>query len=79
MKQDVMPKVSLIGAGPGSKDLAWRNRICRIFRNSCYCSSGNFKCVGSTVEPGIIVIGNVVAEHPSFFEEEVQRVLHSAL
>lgn len=30
-------------------------------------------------KPGIIVIGNVVAEHPSFFEEEVQRVLHSAL
>ena len=28
-------------------------------------------------EPGIIVIGEVVAEHPSFFEEEVQRVLHS--
>lgn len=27
--------------------------------------------------PGIIVIGNVVAEHPSFFEEELQRVLHS--
>ena len=30
-------------------------------------------------KPGIIVIGDVVAEHPSFFEEEVQRVLHSAL
>lgn len=29
--------------------------------------------------PGIIVIGDVVAEHPSFFEEEVQRVLHSTL
>jgi uroporphyrin-III C-methyltransferase len=28
-------------------------------------------------KPGIIVIGHVVAEHPSFFEEEVQRVLHS--
>ena len=28
-------------------------------------------------KPGIIVIGGVVAEHPSFFEEEVQRVLHS--
>lgn len=27
--------------------------------------------------PGVIVIGDVVAEHPSFFEEEVQRVLHS--
>lgn len=30
-------------------------------------------------KPGIIVIGEVVTEHPSFFEEEVQRVLHSAL
>ncbi|UII77772.1 uroporphyrinogen-III C-methyltransferase [Flagellimonas sp. HMM57] len=29
-------------------------------------------------EPGIIVVGDVVAEHPSFFEEEVQRVLHSS-
>ena len=27
-------------------------------------------------KPGIIVIGDVVADHPSFFEEEVQRVLH---
>ena len=30
-------------------------------------------------KPGIIVIGDVVAEHPAFFEEEVQRVLHSIL
>lgn len=30
-------------------------------------------------EPGIIVIGDVVSEHPSFFQEEVQRVLHSGL
>lgn len=30
-------------------------------------------------EPGIIVIGDVVAEHPSFFQEEVQRVLHSRI
>jgi len=29
--------------------------------------------------PGIIVIGDVVADHPSFFEEEVQRVLHSGI
>lgn len=29
--------------------------------------------------PGIIVIGDVVAEHPSFFEEELQRVLNSNL
>ena len=28
---------------------------------------------------GIIVIGDVVADHPSFFEEEVQRVLHDAI
>ncbi|WP_209403391.1 uroporphyrinogen-III C-methyltransferase [Pseudozobellia sp. WGM2] len=27
--------------------------------------------------PGVIIIGDVVAEHPSFFEEEVQRVLYS--
>lgn len=30
-----------------------------------------------TSQPGIIVIGDVVAEHPSFFEEELQRVLNS--
>ena len=30
-------------------------------------------------QPGIIVIGDVVAEHPSFFEEEVQRVLYGAI
>lgn len=29
--------------------------------------------------PGIIVVGNVVSEHPSFFEEEIQRVLHSTI
>jgi len=28
---------------------------------------------------GIIVVGDVVAEHPSFFEEEVMRVLHSSI
>ena len=51
----------------------------------------NERCVVATLEtiknhidvivfdmPGIIVIGDVVAEHPSFFEEEVQRVLHSS-
>ncbi|MCK0145412.1 uroporphyrinogen-III C-methyltransferase [Arenibacter sp. F26102] len=27
-------------------------------------------------QPGIIVVGDVVAEHPSFFEEEIQRVLN---
>lgn len=30
-----------------------------------------------TQDPGIIVIGDVVAEHPAFFEEEIQRVLQS--
>ena len=30
-------------------------------------------------DPGIIVIGDVVSSHPSFFEEEVQRVLYSSL
>lgn len=30
-------------------------------------------------KPGIIVIGDVVADHPSFFEEEVQRILHHAI
>ncbi|RKR14272.1 uroporphyrinogen-III C-methyltransferase [Maribacter vaceletii] len=34
-----------------------------------------FKKVDIT-QPGIIVIGNVVSEHPAFFEEELQRVLH---
>ncbi len=29
--------------------------------------------------PGIIVIGDVVADHPSFFEEEVMRALHSSM
>ena len=28
-------------------------------------------------KPGIIVIGDTVAEHPAFFEEEIQRVLES--
>ena len=30
-------------------------------------------------KPGIIVIGDTVAEHPAFFEEEIQRVLESVL
>ncbi|MEM9868917.1 MAG: uroporphyrinogen-III C-methyltransferase [Bacteroidota bacterium] len=30
-------------------------------------------------KPGIIVVGHVISEHPTFFEEEVQRVLHSSL
>ncbi|WP_394748111.1 uroporphyrinogen-III C-methyltransferase [Spongiimicrobium salis] len=29
--------------------------------------------------PGIIIVGDVVAEHPSFFEDEIQRVLRSAI
>lgn len=47
------------------------------------CTIATLGSIGSVVEaiditkPGIIVIGDVVAEHPSFFEEEVQRVLHS--
>ncbi len=32
-----------------------------------------------TSKPGVIVVGNVVSEHPSFFDEEIQRVLHSIL
>lgn len=42
----------------------------------------NYKMVQKTINtslPGIIVIGDVVAEHPSFFEEELQRVLNSSL
>lgn len=38
----------------------------------------NYKSVIGTIDyfsPGIIVIGDVVAEHPSFLEEEIQRVL----
>jgi uroporphyrin-III C-methyltransferase len=50
---------------------------------SCIVSTlGEIKNTITTIytsKPGIIVIGDVVAEHPSFFEEEVQRVLHSAL
>lgn len=30
-------------------------------------------------QPGIIVIGDVVAEHPDFFEDQVQRVISSRL
>ncbi|WP_165748891.1 uroporphyrinogen-III C-methyltransferase [Cellulophaga sp. Z1A5H] len=33
----------------------------------------------NTSLPGVIVVGDVVAEHPSFFEEELQRVLNSSL
>lgn len=32
-----------------------------------------------TSKPGIIIVGSVVSEHPSFFEDEIQRVLHSSL
>nr|WP_330400330.1 uroporphyrinogen-III C-methyltransferase [Cellulophaga sp. RHA19] len=42
----------------------------------------NYKTVNkdiNTALPGIIVIGDVVAEHPSFFEEELQRVLNSGM
>ncbi len=53
-------------------------------KNEC-CSVATLSTINryrngmDTTKPGIIVIGNVVAEHPSFFEEEVQRVLHSSL
>lgn len=49
------------------------------------CITGTLNVVDSLLQhidtslPGIIVIGDVVAEHPSFFEEEIQRVLHSSL
>ncbi|AYN67704.1 uroporphyrinogen-III C-methyltransferase [Euzebyella marina] len=39
----------------------------------------NFKQQINQSMPGIIIIGNVVAKHPSFFNDEVQRVLFSAL
>ncbi|MBU2995839.1 uroporphyrinogen-III C-methyltransferase [Cellulophaga baltica] len=42
----------------------------------------NYTSVLNTIDitkPGVIVIGDVVAEHPSFYEEEVQRVLNSNL
>ncbi|WP_368662483.1 uroporphyrinogen-III C-methyltransferase [Zobellia laminariae] len=48
------------------------------------CIVGNLGSIGSGAfdidisKPGIIIIGDVVTEHPSFFEEEVQRVLHSS-
>jgi len=38
----------------------------------------NYKNVIRTIDyssPGVIVVGDVVAEHPSFLEEEIQRVL----
>jgi|TARA_B110000285_G_C15047617_1_gene575202 uroporphyrin-III C-methyltransferase len=39
---------------------------------------GNYKNMIDSIDyssPGIIVVGDVVAEHPSFLEEEIQRVL----
>ncbi|MCF6278785.1 MAG: SAM-dependent methyltransferase, partial [Flavobacteriaceae bacterium] len=42
----------------------------------------NFKKVIEEIDytlPGIIVIGDVVGEHPSFLEEEIQRVLEITL
>lgn len=39
---------------------------------------GNYKNILDEIDyssPGIIVIGDVVGEHPSFLEEEIQRVL----
>lgn len=49
------------------------------------CTTGtlnNAAAITKTIDltqPGVIVIGDVVAEHPSFFEEEVRRVLHSTI
>lgn len=43
-------------------------------------NNANHIYASSTIsDPGIIVIGDVVAEHHSFFEDEVQRVLHSSI
>jgi uroporphyrin-III C-methyltransferase len=42
----------------------------------------NYKTVIDTIDysaPGIIVIGDVIAEHPAFLDEEIQRVLDLAL
>ena len=40
----------------------------------------NYRKVAKTIDyklPGLIIVGNTVAEHPAFFEEEIQRVLQS--
>ncbi|MBO0323747.1 uroporphyrinogen-III C-methyltransferase [Muricauda sp. CAU 1633] len=48
------------------------------------CSTGtlnNAEAIFKSIDvsqPGIIVVGDVVADHPSFFEDEVMRVLHSS-
>ncbi|UCE93754.1 MAG: uroporphyrinogen-III C-methyltransferase [Flavobacteriaceae bacterium] len=50
----------------------------RIFLNTII----NYKEIIKSIDyskPGIIVIGDTVAEHPAFFEEEIQRVLHSVI
>ncbi len=42
----------------------------------------NYEAAAKVIDyskPGIIVIGDTVAEHPAFFEEEIQRVLESVL
>ena len=42
----------------------------------------NYESASSLIDyskPGIIVIGDTVAEHPAFFEEEIQRVLETVL
>ncbi|WP_349351623.1 uroporphyrinogen-III C-methyltransferase [Flagellimonas sp. MMG031] len=49
------------------------------------CSTGvlnNVEALSTQVDtnqPGIIIIGNVVAEHPAFFEETIQRVISMEL
>lgn len=48
------------------------------------CSTGtlnNAEAMFQSIDiakPGIIVVGDVVADHPNFFEDEVMRVLHSS-
>ena len=49
------------------------------------CITGTLNNVEAVLEsidvtqPGVIVVGDVVAEHPSFFEDEVMRVLYSSI
>ena len=43
---------------------------------------GNYQAIIGSIDyskPGIIIIGDTVAEHPAFFDEEIQRVLQAVL
>ena len=48
------------------------------------CTVATLNSVGKLIDtmdvskPGILIIGDVIMDHPSFFDEEVQRVLHSS-